>query len=47
MPPTNFIYSQRSGTKLLLEIERKARETGNNKIILDVETSDQKAVKFY
>jgi len=35
------------GTKLLLEIEREARETGSNKIVLDVETSNQRALKLY
>ena len=35
------------GTKLLLEIEREARETGNNKIVLDVEASNERALKLY
>jgi len=35
------------GTKLLLEIEREAWKTGNNKIVLDVETSNERAIKLY
>lgn len=35
------------GTKLLSEIEREARKTGSNKIVLDVETSNQRALKLY
>jgi ribosomal protein S18 acetylase RimI-like enzyme len=35
------------GTKLLSIIEREARETGNKRIILDVETSNERAVKLY
>ena len=35
------------GTKLLSEIEREARKTGNSKIVLDVETSNERALKLY
>jgi ribosomal protein S18 acetylase RimI-like enzyme len=35
------------GTKLLSEIEREARKAGSNKIVLDVETSNQRAIKLY
>jgi len=35
------------GTKLLSEIEREARKTGNNKIVLDVEASNERALKLY
>lgn len=35
------------GTMLLLEIEREARGTSNNKIVLDVETNNKGAIKLY
>ncbi|MCK4309110.1 MAG: GNAT family N-acetyltransferase [Candidatus Atribacteria bacterium] len=35
------------GTKLLLEIERESRKTGSNKIVLDVDTSNERALKLY
>lgn len=35
------------GTKLLSVIERESEKTCNNKIILDVETNNQKAIKLY
>ncbi|MEA2087206.1 MAG: N-acetyltransferase [Candidatus Caldatribacteriota bacterium] len=35
------------GTKLLSVIERESEKTCNNKIILDVETNNKKAIKLY
>ena len=35
------------GTKLLSEIERESRKAGSNKIVLEVETSNQRAIKLY
>lgn len=35
------------GKKLLFEIEREAKKTGSNKIVLDVETSNKRAFKLY
>lgn len=35
------------GRKLLFEIEREAKKTDSNKIVLDVETSNKRAFKLY
>jgi len=35
------------GTKLLSEIERETKKTGDNKIVLDVETSNKRAIELY
>lgn len=35
------------GTKLFLEIKRESERTGANKIVLDVETNNKRAVKLY
>ena len=35
------------GAKLFLVIEREAREASNNKIVLDIEASNERALKLY
>jgi len=35
------------GTKLLSVIERESRKTGSNKIVLDVEVNNERAIKLY